>query len=60
MRPLMTALYAFALLAVAALAVSAQDSGPLKNPGETVAKPKKSADPSRSRRGDPAQDSFAV
>ena len=41
----MTALYAFALVAVAALSVFAQDSGPLKNPGETVAKPKKAANP---------------
>jgi Ca-activated chloride channel homolog len=43
MRPFFTALYAFALLAIAGL-VFAQ--GPLKNPNETVAKPKKSGDPS--------------
>ncbi|HWC97717.1 MAG TPA: hypothetical protein VG456_13225, partial [Candidatus Sulfopaludibacter sp.] len=42
MRRLITALYAFALLACAGL-VFAQ--GPLKNPNETVAKPKKSTDP---------------
>jgi len=41
MRRLLTALYAIALLVCASLLIFAQDQGPLKNPGETVAKPKK-------------------
>jgi Ca-activated chloride channel family protein len=42
MRRLITAMYAFALLACAGLVLA---QGPLKNPNETVAKPKKSTDP---------------
>ncbi len=53
MRPLITSLYAFALLASAGLVLFAQDNGPLKNPGETVAKPKKSTDPAA-----PAEDTL--
>ena len=44
MRPLPTLLCACALLAPAAFLV-AQEQGPLKDPGQTVARPKKSADP---------------